>query len=123
MLSKELLEHAGSILNEEQFSDGMYERIYNMFSDPSVSEIQKNNAKAKLKKELAVASSYLQVLSVLSVLLSIGIMASDEISSLFIGAVVLAYAAVYWFLLYPVIKKETYVLSVIEDVETLRSPR
>lgn len=116
MTGKELLNKAESIVKEKGFSDEAYEIIYKMFADSSITVIQKNSAKAELKKDLALSAILPDLIAMFGILVSVGIIGYDVANTIFVAIMVLIFAILYGYKFRPAIERGNYVLSIIEDI-------
>mgnify|MGYP000944165589 CR=1 FL=1 len=58
---------------EKKFSDECYKDVFNLFSSFPVTKKQRNNAKAHLKKDLATYLIISNIIPLLSIVISVGI--------------------------------------------------
>lgn len=110
----ELLKKAEAIVNEKGFTDDCYNDLETLFK--GTTKEKRNNAKAYLKKDLALVSVFSDILAILAIILSIKLVGNDALNNLIVSVLVLIFALIYAFLLIPAIKQENYVLSIIEDI-------
>lgn len=66
---------------KDKYSDEVSEEIYDIYSDLSVTALQRNNAKAILKKDLALMSSVSDLLTLLSIICAI-VSVTDKVSAI-----------------------------------------
>lgn len=109
-----LLKDAYKIIKKNRYSVECYSKLYELLK--RAPENDRNNAKANLKKDIALVSILADIVAIFSLLVSVGLF-NGYIQGIFLlTGTVIVLIITYITMFVPVIRKENYILSIIEDI-------